>query len=372
MKKVLILSDINSAHTQRWVTAIANNGYEVGLFTLSFPISDWYKFVPNVKVLFSAKKNTTAFSNGSFSKIKYIKVVPRLKKVIQVFKPDILHAHYATSYGLIGALSKFHPFIISAWGSDVMDFPNKGYFHKKVLQYNFKKADSVFATSVAIKEAIANVSDVEVSVIPFGIDTQVFLPLKVESVFPKESIVIGTIKSLEHIYGIDILIRAFKNLSDKLAEVDLRLLLVGGGSKEASFKSLVKELDLENKTIFTGKVPYDLVPTYHNRIDIFVNVSRNESFGVAVLEASACEKPVIASDIGGLKEVVIQNETGFLIEPKNINQLVEALEKLILNKKMREEMGAKGRKFVKEKYEFALNLKATIDQYEQLIASKKD
>lgn len=370
MKKVLILSDINSAHTQRWVTAIANSGYEIGIFTLSFPVGDWYKSLANVKVLYSSKKEVTTFSKGSFSKVKYIKVVPELKKVIQIFKPDILHAHYATSYGLIGALSKFHPYIISAWGSDVMDFPNKGYFHKKVLQYNFKKADRILATSIAIKDAIATVSDVKVNVIPFGIDSSVFLPMEVKSIFPKDTLVIGTIKSLELIYGIDVLIRAFKIVSDRHSAIEMKLLIVGGGSKEQAFKTMVKELDLDQKVVFTGKIAYNLVPSYHNMIDVFVNVSRNESFGVAVIEASASEKPVIASNIGGLREVVVNNVTGFLIEPKNEGQLVEAMDKLITNKSLRLEMGVKGRAFVKEKYEFSLNLKDTIHLYEQLISNK--
>ena len=207
--------------------------------------------------------------------------------------------------------------------------------------------------------------------IPFGIDTQIFLPMEVKSIFAKDTLVIGTIKALETIYGIDVLIRAFKVISEKYNNVNLKLLLVGGGSKEDAFKALVKESDLEKKVVFAGKIAYNFVPTYHNMIDIFVNVSRNESFGVAVLEASACGKPVVVSNIGGLKEVVVENETGFLIEPENIDQLVEVLEKLILNKKMCEEMGAKGRLFVKEKYEFALNLKATIDSYQQLFTSKK-
>lgn len=366
MKKVLILSDINSSHTQKWVIALASRGFEIGIFTLSFPLSNWFNDVPNVKVLFSSKTKDSVQSKSSFSKIKYIKVVPELKKIIASFKPDILHAHYATSYGLIGALSKFHPYIISAWGSDVMDFPNKGYFHKKILQYNFKKVDLVLATSKAIEDAISDVSAVETKIIPFGIDTKVFFPKKTESVFSENSLVVGTIKSLESIYGIDILIQAFKKVSDKHKNIDLKLLIVGGGSKDAKLKLLVKELNLENDTIFTGKVEYSKIVQYHNMIDIFVNVSRNESFGVAVLESSACEKPVIASDIGGLKGVVLNNSTGFLIEPENIEEVANAIEKLVLNKSFRLEMGANGRKFVKEKYEFSSNVDDTVSLYQKL------
>ena len=369
MKKILILSDINSPHTQKWVTALANNNLEVGLFTLSTPVSDWYKSFPNVKVLFSAQQESVTFSKGTFSKIKYIKVVPELKRVIASFKPDLLHAYYATSYGLIGSLSKFHPYIISAWGSDVMDFPDKSFFHKKMLQYNFKKADLVLATSKAIEEAIASVSDVKVEIIPFGIDTKFFAPSKVTSDFSEDSIVVGTIKSLETVYGIDILIRAFRKVLDKHANAQLKLFIVGGGTKEEKLKALVKELNLESSTLFTGKVDYKQIVKYHNQIDIFVNVSRNESFGVSILESSACEKPIVASNIGGLKEVVLDNETGFLVESENVDAIASAIEKLVLDKDLRLRLGTMGRKFVKEKFEFSQNVNDTISMYKKLVKS---
>lgn len=367
MKKLLILSDINSAHTQKWVCALADSGIEVGIFTLSYPVSDWYKSIPNVRVLFASKKLDNTFAKGSFSKIKYIKVVPELKKVILNFKPDILHAYYATSYGLIGALSKFHPYLISAWGSDVMDFPNKSYFHKKILQFNFKKTDMVLATSKAIESAIRAISEAKVEIIPFGINTEVFVPMNVERNFSKDSIVIGTIKSLEAIYGIDLLIHAFKRVCEKHANIEMKLFIVGGGTKEERLKNLVKELNLKSDTVFAGKLEFNKIVQYHNMIDIFVNVSRNESFGVSVLESSACEKPVIASNIGGLKEVVVNNKTGFLIESENIDAIADAMEKLILDKNLRKEMGINGRKFVKEKYEFSTNIKDTISLYHKLV-----
>jgi len=101
-------------------------------------------------------------------------------------------------------------------------------------------------------------------------------------------------------------------------------------------------------------------------MDIFVNVSRNESFGVSILESSACEKPIVASNIGGLKEVVVNNVTGFLVESENVDAIADAIEKLVIDKNLRKEMGMKGRKFVKENYEFSTNVEDTISLYKKL------
>lgn len=369
--RILLLSDINSAHTQKWAIALSQKGFQIALFSISLPTVDWYsKF--NIYLLSNSNIKVSTITSTVFSKLNYLKLVPSLKNVIKNFKPDIVHAHYASSYGLLGALSGFHPFIISAWGSDVMDFPNKSLAHRMILKYNFKRADRILATSDAIVNAISLLSNKTVHKIPFGIDTDYFKPKKVDTIFSHDCIVVGTVKSLEEIYGIDILIKAFKKVCDKHPDYPLNMLIVGGGSKEQEYKKLVTQLAIKDKVIFTGKVKHSKVVDYHNMIDIFVNVSRNESFGVAVLEASACEKPVIASNIGGLTEVVINGNTGFLVEPENVNATSEAIEKLIANEKLRNEMGANGRIFVQKQFDFNDNINDTLAIYKQLLTNSKD
>jgi glycosyltransferase involved in cell wall biosynthesis len=318
----------------------------------------------------SAVSKNNFLGRGFFSKISYLKRVPELKLVINRFKPDVLHAHYASSYGLLGSLCKFSPFVISAWGSDVMDFPNKSFLHKAILKFNLRKADAVLATSNAIVNSIRGICDKPVQIIPFGIDTSIFKPQFVERMFDDKHIVIGTIKSLEEIYGIDILIKAFKKVLDNNPVKKIKLLIVGGGSREAEYKDLVNKLGISRSVVFTGKVEYAAAVNYHNMIDIFVNVSRNESFGVSVLEASACEKPVIVADVGGLGEVVLNNKTGFIIQKENVDETAAAIEKL-MDDNLRSDFGKRGREFVMGKYEFQDNLQQTIDVYKSLVPIKE-
>jgi len=104
-------------------------------------------------------------------------------------------------------------------------------------------------------------------------------------------------------------------------------------------------------TVFTGKVNYGEVPKYHNMltISVFPSIFESESFGVSILEASACEKPVVVSNVGGLPEVVDDQKTGFIVPPKDPEKLAEAIEKLILNESLRLQIGKAGRIMVKEK-----------------------
>ncbi len=363
--KLLLLSDPNSTHTIKWAKSLAKNNIEIVIFGLGDLYVKDYEGISNINIQMLNLKFSK--NENSLFKVKYFKALPIVKKIIKNFKPDIVHAHYATSYGLIGALSGFHPYIISVWGSDIFSFPLKSPIHKMILQYNLKKADKILSTSHIMAKETKKYINKDIEVTPFGIDLEKFKPMEVESLFDKNDIVIGTVKSLEKKYGIEYLIRAFKIVSDKYADLPIKLLIVGGGSLENKLKKITKELKIESKTIFTGKVTFNDVPKYQNMLSVFVALSYNESFGVAVIEASACEKPVVVSNVGGLPEVVEDGVTGIVVPPGNPEKTAEAIEKLILNENLRKKMGKKGRERVKKYFNWDDNIRQMIRIYKNLL-----
>lgn len=360
MKKLLLLSDINSPHTQKWATALVDNGFKIAVFSLSKATTVWFKDLINFELFDEHGFEKSSFYKSTFQKIAFVKVMPSLKKAIKTFQPDIVHAHYASSYGLIGALCKFHPFLISVWGSDVFDFPKQNFINKKVLEFNLRKADLILSTSIAMQVETNLYTDKQIQLIPFGIDTSVFKPIENAA---HENIVIGTIKRLEEIYGISYLIKAFSVLNKKYD--NLHLLLVGDGKQTDEYKRMVSDLGMSGKVTFTGLIPHNEVVAYHNKLDVYVAVSLRESFGVAVLEASACAKPVVVSNVGGLPEVVIPNKTGFIVPCADVNATASAIEILIKDKALRKEIGVNGREFVISKYEWKDNLNQLITIYNQ-------
>jgi glycosyltransferase involved in cell wall biosynthesis len=367
LKRILILSDINSAHTQKWCVALAKAGLSIGVFTLSFPKVNWYESFENISVFCPVRFEEQTFRSSAITKLKYLNAVPALKKIINEFAPDAVHAHYATSYGLIGALAGFHPYIISAWGSDLMDFPENSFLKSQLIKYIFKKTDKILVTSKVLSTHAEKFSSKKIDIIPFGVDTNKFKPMEVQSVFKNDCIVIGTVKSMEQIYGIDILIRAFAQLNRKFPTLNLRLLLVGSGSRENEYKELVSNLNIKKQTFFAGRIQHNDLVSYYNMMDIFVNISRNESFGVSVLEASACEKPVVVTSVGGLPEVAEDMVTGLLVPPSDTEAVVRAMEKLVNDKNLRLTLGVNGRKKVMQEYEFSKCLAKQIEIYNDVI-----
>ena len=111
--------------------------------------------------------------------------------------------HYATSYGLLGSLVNFHPFIISAWGSDIFDFPKKSFLHAWLLRRNLKSADAIFSTSMIMKEEIKKYTNTDPVLTPFGIDTTIFHKMNVA---PRREITVGINKSMPYCFSIDLII----------------------------------------------------------------------------------------------------------------------------------------------------------------------
>ena len=344
----ICLAGDNGIHFQRWISSL----YEKGDYKISVISLHRGKEISGVEYYYLPRIHNT--------KLDYFLNIKLFRKLISKLNPDILHCHYASGYGMLGALSGFHPFVLSVWGDDVISFPNN-ILTKYLTRYILKKADVILATSNYLGGITKNYTTKKIEIINFGIDTNIFKPSPVDH----SEINIGTIKSLNPQYGIDTLINAFKLLENEPYFNKLKLIIVGSGVLEDRLKDLVSQLYLDEKVTFTGKIEHDRVPYYHNLLDIFVALSISESFGVAILEAQACSKPVVVSDVGGLPEVMKNNITGFIVPSSNANAAAEAIKKLIEDKELRIKMGDEGRKFVIENFEWKKNVSEMCEIYKR-------
>ncbi len=369
-RRIFLLSDGKNPHTIKWARGLASQGFDIFIYSLSAFDPVIYSAYPNIQCThsgFGEKFNKTG--DGAFRKVIYLKVIVDVRKCISEFKPSVVHAHFASSYGLLGALTGFHPFFISVWGADVYDFPKKSPLHRIVLKWNLAKADRLFSTSHVMAKETKQYTSKEIEVIPFGVDLEKFLPMKVVNpLFPEGSFVVGTVKSLEDKYGISVLIDAFAILKKNFSSLPLKLLIVGRGTKEAKLKEQASSLGIMGDTIFTGFVSVEKVPQYQNMLDVavFPSILDSESFGVAVIEANACEKPVIVSQKGGLTEVVEDGVSGLVIPAKDPQLLADAIGKLLTQPELRKEMGLQGRKRIQRLYDWKVNLASMVKAYEKL------
>ena len=363
--RIFILSDIHSTHTQRWVKALADKGCEIFLFGLLACDASFYNQLPNVTVYnygftFHTKSR---FNRWILGKALYFKSLKTIKKKIEEFKPDIVHAHYASSYGLLGALTHFHPFVVSVWGSDVYSYPRAGFIYKKLLQYTLKKTDLILSTSQCMARETNKYTEKSIGITPFGVDTQLFKPEKTD----KQDFIIGTVKTLSANYGIDLLIRAFAEVVKVPANQNIRLWIVGDGPDKAQLQELCHQLNIAEKVDFKGFVNNKELPAIYNAFDMMVALSHKESFGVVAIEAMSCGCPVVVSDAEGFCEIVDDGTDGLIVPRGDYKAAAEAIQRLVEDADLRHTLGQNGRQKIMQRYQWELNVNQMIDYYKTLL-----
>lgn len=346
--RVVLLGRADGVHLQRWAEALASRGIDLTIVTQHRP-HGWLP-PPGVEM------HVLRFRGG----FGYFANALRLRRILGTVRPELLNVHYASGYGTMAAIAGYRPTVLSVYGSDVFDFPDRSPVAARLIRWNLGRAQRIASTShvmaAQVRRLLPQVGTIDIT--PFGVDSGRFRPEPGGR--SEDDVTIGTVKVLAAKYGIDVLIRAFARLTgdeELLATIGprrLRLVLVGDGPQRTALERLAADLGVADRTRFVGRVSHDEVPTWLNGFDVFVAASRldSESFGVAVIEASSCELPVVVSDAGGLPEVVRDGITGIVVPRENVDALTEALRRLVLDADQRSAMGAAGRTFVRQEFEW--------------------
>jgi L-malate glycosyltransferase len=361
--KICFLAPANSIHTVRWVNSLVERNHEVHLISLHKETI--HKIDSRVQVHYLPIPAPLGYyGNFLFA-----------KRLVKRIKPDLLNAHYASGYGTVSRFIGYSPTLLNVWGSDVFEFPHQSKRNYQILVSNLLAADYIASTSMVMRDEVLKLTSIEkeISLTPFGVDTDVFKEIPVEK-DNSDTIKIGIVKGLKAYYGVEYLIRAIPILIQKLKDNGAEPLaskliveIVGHGPLYESLKELADSLGVGTIIDFKGEIPHSDVPKVLNTFDIYCAPSIAESFGVAVLEASACGLPVIVTDVGGLPEVVMDNETGFIVKAKDPQALAEKLYQLVLNPDLRKTMGKNGKQFVSDYYSWEKSVDRMEEVYRKVV-----
>jgi len=293
----------------------------------------------------------------------------RLAEIIPVVKPDVLHAH-SPVLNAIAALRAGKKFGIPVvyevrafWEDAAVDHgtsTENGLRYKltRALEtYALKRADAVTTICEGLRKDIVarGIPADKVTVIPNAVDIDKFslggsadLQLK-DKLGLSGSRLIGFIGSFYAYEGLDVLLRAVPKLSARMP--DLRVLLVGGGPQDAQLRQLAKDLKIEDKVVFTGRVPHDQVNKYYDLLDVLVYPRLPMRLTDLVtplkpLEAMAQGRILAASDVGGHLELIADGKTGVLFRANDTDSLVEKVATLLESQQTWPELRQAGRNYV--------------------------
>jgi PEP-CTERM/exosortase A-associated glycosyltransferase len=319
---------------------------------------------------------TGAISNNGLLFNKEIRLMKslrrRIKEVAEVEKPDILHAH-SPILNAVPALWVGHELRIPVvyeirafWEDAAVDHGNysEGSWKYKMVRsietWVCHKADYIGVLCQGLKDDLITrgIPPERIKIIYNGINADDFKPCEPDEEFIKYhnlkgKKVIGFIGSFYRYEGLDLLIDAFAHISTAMPESVL--LLVGGGEIEKDLKEKAKNLGLNERVIFPGRISHDRIPGVYALIDVLVYPRYSMRLTELVtplkpLEAMAMGKALVASDIGGHRELIRNNETGLLFPSDNKFALAESIEFLLKNHGLREKIERQVIEWVKENH----------------------
>jgi glycosyltransferase involved in cell wall biosynthesis len=292
---------------------------------------------------------------------------------------DLVHAHEdfqpVTFFAMLSCKVKGIPFMYTQERYYYPRPPWKQFYQlyeKSICKIVQKNADAIVARSTAAKEfLVANKAPYErIKVIPAGVDIEEFYP-KDNTTF-KETLgydtapLILTVARLHPNKGLPNLIKAMKYVIKKVPSA--KLVILGKGSLYLPLKKLAHYLGIEHSVRFhTDPIPNNKMITVYSSCDIFVLPSLREPFGRALVEALACGKPAIATKIGGPKDLIIDEKTGFLVQPGDIKQLATRMITLLTDHDLAEKMGSNARRRIEKEYDWEVIANAYEEVYSQIL-----
>lgn len=220
------------------------------------------------------------------------------------------------------------------------------FFEKILYKLPFKKIITVSNAVKRILNRKYGIPNNKIHVVYNGVDLKLIDSVECNGIDKNSIIFVGRLIPHKHV---DELIKAVKLLVNEIPDVKLKI--IGDGVVSKNLKNLVKKLSIEDKVKFFGKIDdYSDVIKEIKKSEVLVLPSTREGFGMVLVEANACYKPVIAYKSGGVTEVIDDGINGFLVNKQNISELCEKLKFLLKNKKIAKRMGKNGRKKVEKMF----------------------
>jgi len=312
---------------------------------------------------------------------------------VDAIKADVYEAHTVSGYGFLKALRAKgirKPFVQTVHGvladEYVQSFQGASLTLRaklanlimwrlsKLEEESAKNATLIVTVSKYSSKKMIHFYDVDkakIRIVPNCVDTQRFKPSEGYERVKRQ---IGTDNKLCVLFvgrliprkGLPFLIEAAKQVVKDFSET--KFVVVGNGPLKNNLVAHLEKMKLSGNFVFLGDVNEGVLPALYNCADVFALPSIQEGQGIALLEAQATAKPVVAFDVGGVREAVLDKETGFLMKPDS-RELAEAIMKLLASWSLREKMGSKGREFVTDKFSWDVCAQRMLQVYREALAS---
>jgi N-acetyl-alpha-D-glucosaminyl L-malate synthase BshA len=330
---------------------LAARGHDVHFITYAQPIRINLNH-PHIHFHQAAVVSYPLFDHSPYT----LSLAVKMLEVFEQEKLDILHVHYAIPHSVSALLArqmaapKRLPFITTLHGTDITLVGNNHNF-LPITRYSIEQSDGVTSISEYLLKRTLEEFGIKrpIEVIPNFVNCDLYCrmpdPQLRAAWAPNGEPILMHLSNFRPVKRILDVVEAFALVREKMAA---KLVMIGDGPDRAAAEELARKRGVENDVLFLGK--QNEVMRKLSQADLFLLPSELESFGLAALEAMACEVPVIATNVGGLPEVVDSGVDGFLVEPGDVQQMARHAIAILSRADRGRSMGELARKHAKKEY----------------------
>jgi len=366
--------------SERFARLFSSAGHEVRVFapTLNLPPSE-------KRTLPSSGVSVTRF--GANKRVDDT-LVDWFELIVEEHKRepfDVLHAYFLTQAGFVATYTGKYlntPSVVSIRGNDIERAPFDPSKFSHVM-YALQNASAITTNATELAKKAKAFVDREIHLIPNSIDTECFKPLKMNEVLAETLLnaqggvpaaedggrsiptVIGFVGELRKKKGLETLLSAYAQVGGQHQTT----LLIVGEVRQGDDKKLLEEFRSANPQLpitVTGYISHNDLPSYYSLIDVFVHPSLRDGMPNAVLEAMACEKAVIVTNVGGTKDILEDGKNGAIVNVNDATMLADKILELLDDPKKRESLGKNARELILSKFTLEKELEANLNVYRKL------
>jgi len=294
--------------------------------------------------------------------------IPILSERLSSLNPEILVSGWIPTYGFYAAISGFHPQVLLIWGSDILLLPKSSRLNLLKTLYALRIADLVVVDSLVQRNAAIGYgcSPAKLLSFPWAVDLDLFKPELVSRKHNrggKQTILCA--RSHEPVYGVDYLLQAIPLVLSRIPTA--RFVLAGSGTLTGRYREFVRKEGFAEHVDFLGSVPHDRMPEIVSSCDVYVTPSLSDGSSATLLEAMACAKPCVGTDIPGNQEWIRTGINGILVPTRDPKALADALIRVLMEPGTAGELGCEARSVVERKANLKQNLRVFQEHLSELV-----
>jgi L-malate glycosyltransferase len=356
--RILYFSRDYSTHDHRFLSALADTDHQVFYLRLEqrgHQLED-RPLPPKIEqVQWAGGRRPVKLSDGP-------RLLIDLRRVIQSVQPDLIQAGPIQRSAFLTALSGFKPLVSMSWGYDLLYDVHRSFLWRWATTYTLKHSAAMIGDCMTIHNLAASYGMAEDRIVtfPWGVDIEHFTPGEEKP--DKDTFTLISTRGWEPIYGSDIVARAFAVAASQRPE--LRLIMLGHGSLASDIYKSFNNAGIADQVSFPGQVKQVDLPRFYRMADLYISASHSDGTSISLLEAMACGRPALVSDIPGNREWITPGINGWLFAKGMASSLEEAILSACKERKQLSEMGNAARRLAEQRADWRKNFPNIMKAYQ--------